>query len=314
MSKDKKKICVYGLGGVGGYLGGMLAHGANQSDNEEYKVYFIARGRHLEAIKNEGLTLVTPSKGSISCHPVKSVEKVNELPVMDYVIVGVKGYDLEEAVANINGIADDNTVVIAPLNGVDIYERIRSKLERGTVLPSCIFVTSSIEAPGVVVHKGGTTKLVLGKDPNNKEYDPKDLHQILKIAGIPYKWVDDALPTIWEKYIMFAPFALVTAYSGKTFGEVMENAELKKLIEEIMEEVVELARAKGIDVKDSLIETYLGNASFYPYETKTSYQRDIESGKGKDEGDLIGGTIIRLGKENGISTSTTEKVYRQAQL
>lgn len=308
MEKTIRKICVYGLGGVGGYLGGMLAHGANQSGNE---VYFVARGRHLEAIKNDGLTLVTPSKGNISCHPTESVEKVNELPIMDYVFVGVKGYDLEEAVDNINEIADDNTVIIAPLNGVDIYERIKSRLEKGIVLPSCIFVTSSIKEPGVVVHKGGTTKLVLGKDPSNKGYDPEDLHRILNTAEIPYKWVDDALPTIWEKYIMFAPFALVTAYSGKTFGEVMENAKLKKLIEEIMEEVVALARAKGIDVKDSLIETYLGNASFYPYETKTSYQRDIESGKGKDEGDLIGGTIIRLGEEFGISTSTTEKVYKQ---
>ncbi len=312
MSKDKKRICVYGLGGVGGYLGGMLAHGSNQSDKEEYEVYFVARGEHLDTIVKDGLTLVTPSKGNISCHPRKSVEKVSELPVMDYVFLCVKGYDLEEAVENINEIADENTVIIAPLNGVDIYERIRSKLEKGIVLPSCIFVTSSIKEPGVVVHKGGTTKLVLGKDPNNKDYIPTDLHQILSNAGIPYELEEDALPTIWEKYIMFAPFALVTAYSGKTFGEVMEDTDLKKLIEEIMEEVVELARAKEIIVKDSLIETYLGNASFYPYETKTSYQRDIESGKGKDEGELIGGTIIRLGKEYGMSTTATEKVYRQA--
>jgi 2-dehydropantoate 2-reductase len=75
---------------------------------------------------------------------------------------------------------------------------------------------------------------------------------------------------------------------------------------------VELAKAKGIPVKDSLVETYLGNAQFYPYETKTSYQRDIESGKGKDEGDLIGGTIIRLGKEYGVSTKETEKIYNES--
>ena len=90
----------------------------------------------------------------------------------------------------------------------------------------------------------------------------------------------------------------------------MEDIKLKELIKGIMEEVVELANAKEIPVKDSIIETYLSNANFYPYETKTSYQRDIESGKGKDEGDLIGGTIIRLGKEYEISTTTTESVYR----
>jgi len=310
VEKVTKKVCVYGLGGVGGYLGGMLAHSANQSKNDNFEVYFIARGKHLEAIKENGLTLMTPSKGSIVCHPVDAVEKVNELPVMDYIFLGVKGYDLEAAVENINEIVDDKTVIIAPLNGVDIYERIKSKLKSGIVLPSCIFVTSSIKEPGVVSHKGGTTMLVLGKDPQQTDYDPKDLHHILSASEVPYRWVEDALPTIWEKYIMFAPFALVTAYSGKTFGEVMEDIKLKGLIKDIMEEVVALAKAKGIPVKDAIIETYLSNASFYPYETKTSYQRDIESEKGKDEGDLIGGTIIRMGKEYGISTATTESVYR----
>jgi len=311
MEKATKKICIYGLGGVGGYLGGMLAHSANRSKNDNHEVYFIARGNHLDSIKENGLTLMTPSKGSIVCHPVDAVEKVNELPAMDYIFLCVKGYDLEEAVEKISEIVDDKTVIIAPLNGVDIYERIKSKLKRGSILPSCIFITSSIEEPGVVFHKGGTTMLVLGKDPHKTDYDPKSLHHILNSSEIPYKWEEDALLTIWEKYIMFAPFALVTAYSGKTFGEVMEDIKMKELIKGIMEEVVEIAKAKGISVKDSIIETYLSNANFYPYETKTSYQRDIESGKGKDEGDLIGGTIIKLGKEYGISTTTTESVYRK---
>lgn len=311
MDKVTKKICIYGLGGVGGYLGGMLANSASQSKNHNHEVYYIARGRHLESIKENGLTLMTPSKGSIICHPVDVVEKVNGLPVMDYIFLCVKGYDLEEAVENISEIADDKTVIIAPLNGVDIYDRIKSKLKSGIILPSCIFITSSLKEPGVVLHKGGTTMLVLGKDPQKNEYDPKDLLLILEDSEIPYKWEEDVHTTIWEKYIMFAPFALVTAYSGKTFGEVMEDIKLKGLIKDIMEEVVALAKAKGVSVKDSIIDTYLSNASFYPYETKTSYQRDIESRKGKDEGDLIGGTIIRLGKENGINTTITEDIYRK---
>jgi 2-dehydropantoate 2-reductase len=310
MEMITKKICIYGLGGVGGYLGGMLAYSASQFENDNHEVYFIARGSHLDSIKENGLTLMTPSKESIVCHPVDAVENVNELPVMDYIFLCVKGYDLEEAVDKINKIVDDKTVIIAPLNGVDIYERIKSKLKSGIILPTCIFVTSSIKEPGVVFHKGGTTMLVLGKDPQKMDYDPKDLHHILSASEIPYRWVEDALPTIWEKYIMFAPFALVTAYYGKTFGEVMEDIKMKELIKGIMEEVTKLAKAKGISVKDSIIETYLSNANFYPYETKTSYQRDIESGKGKDEGDLIGGTIIRLGKEYGISTTKTESIYR----
>jgi 2-dehydropantoate 2-reductase len=306
--KSKKRVCVYGLGGVGGYLGGMLADGAK----DNYEVYFVARGKHLEETNKNGLTLSTPSKGEIQIHPTRAVDNVNDLPEMDYIFLTVKGYDLMEAVEELKKISNENTTIIAPLNGVDIYERIRSRLDRGVVLPSCIFVTSAVKEPGVVVHKGGTTLLVLGDDPQVEDYDPKELLEILRKAEIPYRWEEKPEITIWEKFIMFAPFALVTAYSGKSFGQVMEDVDLKGIIKSIMEEVVELAKAKGIPVKDSLVETYLGNAQFYPYETKTSYQRDIESGKGKDEGDLIGGTIIRLGKEYGVSTKETEKIYNES--
>lgn len=310
MEKVTKKVCIYGLGGVGGYLGGILSHSANQCKNQSHEVYFIARGKHLDTIKESGLKLMTPSKGDLVCRPVAAVESANELPVMDYIFLCVKGYDLEEAIEEINKIVDDKTVIIAPLNGVDIYERIRAKLKTGIILPSCIFISSSIKEPGVVLHKGGTTMLVLGRDPQKVDYEPKELHNMLSVAEIPFTWMEDALPTIWEKYIMFAPFALVTAHLDMTFGQVMEDIKAKELIKGIMEEVVSLAKAKGIPVKPSIIETYLNNASFYPYETKTSYQRDIESGKRKNEGHLIGGTIIRLGKECGISTNITESIYR----
>lgn len=307
MEKMTKKTCVYGLGGIGGYLGGMLAQSAG-SDNE---VYFVARGKHLAAVREKGLTLTTPSRGSVVCHPTQAVEQVDGLPVMDVIFLCVKGYDLEEAVNNLNRIADENTVIIAPLNGVDIYERIKSGLTGGIVLPSCIFITSSIVGPGEVHHKGGTTRLVLGKDPEKTAFVPETLLGLLDEAEIPYQWEEDALPIIWEKFIMFAPFALVTAHTGMTFGQVMEDQETKEKVRAIMEEVVALAGARGIAVKEGIIEQILGNAGFYPYETKTSYQRDVESGKGKDEGDLIGGTILRWGQAHGISTVHTEQVYNK---
>lgn len=307
MKKNIKKVCIYGLGGVGGYLGGLLAHRAEKDDVD---VYFVARGEHLAAVKEKGLTLESPSKGRLVCRPTEASETVAGFPVMDWLFLCVKGYDLEAALESVEPIVGEETVIIAPLNGVDIYERIKARLDRGTVLPSCIFVTAAIQAPGLVHHKGGTTLLVAGRDPQKPEKDWEALKQLMEAAGIPCRWMEDARTVLWEKFIMFAPFALVTAHTGKTFGQIMEEGESKALVKAIMEEVVALAKAEGVPVKDGLVETYLGNAGFYPYETKTSYQRDIESGKGKDEGDLIGGTILRLGKVHGISTANAEKVYR----
>ncbi len=78
-----------------------------------------------------------------------------------------------------------------------------------------------------------------------------------------------------------------------------------------MTEIKNIARKKGIKLQDDIIEKTIEKARTFPKSTKTSYQRDVEITGKKNEGDLFGGTIIRLGKQLSVQTSITEKLYKR---
>lgn len=303
------KICVYGVGGVGGYFGGLMAHNASKHSNKRYEIDFIARGEHLKAIKEKGLLLKMPGNKEIVCQPDMAIENVSELGYADIIFLCVKGYDLPDTLAHISEIVKDDTVIIPILNGADIYERIKENLKKGVVLPSCAYLSSAIEKPGVVTFMGGAGLLITGKDPEYPEFDYNEVNETFKDLGINYKWMDNSFPAVWEKYIFIAAFGLVTAYSNSTIGQVMENPQFKNMTKGIMEEIVSISRASGIELRDTIVEESLNKANSFAYDTKTSYQRDVEQKKAKNEGELFGGTIIRLGEKYSIDTPFTKKVY-----
>jgi 2-dehydropantoate 2-reductase len=88
----------------------------------------------------------------------------------------------------------------------------------------------------------------------------------------------------------------------------MENNELKESVKNIMEEIVEIAEFEGINLSKTIIEDSLEKGNNFPYETTTSYHKDLMNGK-NNEGDIFGGTIIRLAKQYSVKTPVTEKLY-----
>ena len=96
--------------------------------------------------------------------------------------------------------------------------------------------------------------------------------------GISHNWHDNPYPAIWGKYIFITAFSLMTAYSGKTIGAVLAGDKLKSMTENIMKEVVLVGKTKNIDFKQDVVEKTLQKAQNFPYETKTSFQRDMKRG------------------------------------
>jgi 2-dehydropantoate 2-reductase len=307
--RNIKRICVYGVGGVGGFFAGKIVTKLVENQDNNYEVYVVARGEHLQQIKRHGLILKTPGGDTLTCKPDLAVKSLSETPGADLIIVCVKSYDLPAAVRDITDKAADKTVVLPLLNGVDIYERIRETLKTGIVLPACVYLSSVVEGPGVISHKGGNGLVIFGKDPVYPEFVPAWITEFFDYTGVNYTWADNSFPSIWEKYIFIASFALVTAYAGKTIGEVMADPKLTGEVKMIMEEVLSLAELEGIELRKSIVEESLSKANNFAFDTKTSYQRDIEQRNKNNEGDLFGGTIIRLGTKHGIPTRVTERIY-----
>lgn len=308
MSKTIKSVCVYGIGGVGGYFGGRIAHEISKS-NRAIQVYFIGRGEHLKAVQQQGLNLITDKKEEFLCFPNIATENIRHIPTPDLYLLCVKGYDLDNAVASIAKNISADTIILPLLNGVDIYERIRTGLQKAIVSPACVYVSSSIEKPGTIRQKGAEGHIIFGKDPRYLKYSYEYLVEFFNKIGISNIWYDNPYPAIWEKYIFITAFSLMTAYSGKTIGVVLADDKLKRMTENIMKEVVLVGKTKNTNFKQDVVEKTLQKAKDFPYETKTSFQRDYEKGKTRHEGDIFGGTLIRLAKEYNISIPTITDVY-----
>ena len=308
--KNKLNITIIGIGGVGGYFGGRITDSLRRNLNSDYTITFIARGEHLKLIKQNGLILNTSDQQGIICKPDYSSDNFNDIPKPDIIILAVKSYDLENILSKISLIINDNTIILPLLNGVDIYERIRKIIKNGIVLPACAYVSTHIEKSGVVTQTGPVGKLLFGRDPQNPNYFPNSLIEVLKLSKINFQWFEDPYPAIWEKYMFIAAYGIVTASSNKTIGEVFSDFNLKENARQVMVEIFDIARKKGILLFDYIVEDSLNKARYFAHETKTSYQRDIENKGNINEGDLLGQTILKLSAQNGLSAPVTDKLFK----
>jgi 2-dehydropantoate 2-reductase len=308
-----KRTCIFGTGGVGGYYGGKIAEAINREAIPGHEIYFIARGEHLQAIKSQGITVKTPGR-TYSGIPTLATDNIYEIPTPDLILLCVKCYDLDTALKAIKDNIHDQTVILPLLNGIDIYERIRRIIKNGMVLPACVYLGTRIERPGIIDQNGGNGIILTGPDPLLPQYSGDNVRACLKSKGIDLTWNDDPRPALWEKYLFIAAFGLVSAFMEKSLGELMESDELRAMVRSIMAEILAIAEKKVVKLPVDILETSLNKAFNFPYEARTSYQRDIESKRRLNEGDLYGGTIIREGASLGIPTPVTESIYRKIEI
>ena len=301
-------IYIFGVGGVGGYIGSRMVQAAEK--NQGIKVYFIARGAHRDAISKNGLILETGT-GTIVTRPALATDDLTQIPDPDLCILCVKSYDLENACAKLKSKVHTGTVILPILNGVDIYERIRKIIQTGIVLPGCVYMGAHIKEPGVIRHLDNNL-VIYGKDPQYPNKVPGDLIEFL--SGVPemrFQFKADPYSSIWEKYMFVASYALVTAYTRQPIRYVHDHAELRTIVTAIIAEIKAIAERKGFSFSANLAETLTARGGKLQQEAQTSYQRDMAMKNGRNEGDIFGDTILRLGRELNVPTPVTEKIYHE---
>lgn len=306
-----KHIAIIGVGGVGGYFGGKLT--TILENHRDLNIHFIARGKHLEKIKEDGLYLQTQNEGAFHCIPSSVSDRIEDLPPLDICLLAVKAYDLEPVLLRVKDKMKESTVIIPLLNGVDIPQRIRKVIKKGIVYPSCVYVGTRIQSPGVVTQKGGSCKILFGKDEQHPEERPDAFMTLMDEAGINYEWQEQCKVSIWQKYMFIAAYGMVTACTGKTLGEVYRDETLRQVTLGAILEIAEIARREAVGIKDEMIKEALDKANTFPYETKTSFQRDYEKG-GKDERMIFGMAMIHLAEKHQVSIPVIRKLDAGVQM
>ena len=306
---NKKHLVVVGLGGVGGYFGFKI----NQTNETsgKYTVSFVARGETYEKVKDNGLTLLSPEHANPLTHPDIIVQNISEIENPDLVLICVKEYDLENVCKQLLSVINKDTILLPMMNGADIYDRIRTVIPDHTILPTCIYVASHIKERGIVEHKGKAGKMIVGIDSEHFSTPVEWVTDLLKESKIDFDFKDNSLTDIWTKFIFIASFGLVTAKHNSSIGTVCTDEQQKKEATEIMKEIQQIAAKKEIHLQEDIIDKTFEKASTFPFETPTSLQLDIHSGKKDNELELFAGAILKYGAETGVETSFTQKIYTE---
>ena len=265
-----KRIAIVGIGGVGGYLGAMLAHTYPH-------VTLAARGKRLEHIKEHGLTLHSVYSGEITAFP-EHVTTADAIGPQDYIFVCVKNYSLEDVCRQITPFVDDHTVLIPVMNGVDTGERMRNLLKKGTVIDSLIYIVA---------------------------YASPDF-SITQIGNLA---ADNIIAAIWRKYILNCAYNITTARYNRTIGQLREDPETAAQYETLVRESWLVSEAAGAGVPETSINEIIDQFyhKLDPAST-SSLQRDIWAGR-PSELETFSGYLVRKAKELSVPVPLSETMY-----
>lgn len=302
---DITKILVAGIGAVGGFFGGTLAH--HYEDDNEVNIYFLARGEHLKKIQKQGLKVVH-GENSFIAKPTASGSSVEEFGIMDFVLISSKSYDLENVIDKIGPCINKNTIIIPLLNGVDSRDRIQNKLPNNLVLDGCVYIISRLKEPGLVLNSGNIQKLFFGGNThlNNRL---TSFEKVLSNAGIEATYSNNISTVIWEKFIFVSSIATATSYFNQCLGKVLENEKMRASLTLLIQEVSLLASAKNIQIDNHIVQKSLEKMESLPYETTSSLHSDIIKGSPNNELFSLCGFIVEESSKFSIFTPTYHTFY-----
>lgn len=271
----KTRIGILGLGGVGGYFGGLLAKAYAGSDTVE--VVFIARGKAMEVIAESGLKICT-DEGETTVFPsvVSNVPEV--IGKLDFLICATKTYDIEESLESISKCITKNTVFLPLYNGVDATERISTMFPDNEVLQGCVYIVSMITSPGVIKKIGVYEKLFFGSD-SASIYKMKALQTIFENAKIESYLVENIEDTVWEKFVFISSLASATSYLNQNIGEILESAAGRNLYVSLLNEITMIAAVKGLNLPNDIVMQTIIKLEKSPREATSSMHRDLLAGR-----------------------------------
>lgn len=294
------KILIMGTGGVGGYYGGLLAQQGNE-------VTFISRGAHLYAIRHEGLK-VKSVHGDFHVFPANATEDPAKVEPVDLVLFCVKTYSTDESTEAIRPVVGPETVVLSLQNGVDAAERIGKIVGDAHVIGGATWLSSAVEAPGVIRQISEFRRIVFGELVGGRSERIQSIFEVLNSTGIDVEISENIQKILWTKFVFISAASAFGSLTRLPMGEYRSIPETRRLITGIMQEVEALARAQGILPDPEVVQKSLEFMDNSAPHIKPSMQLDVESGHRTELESMIG-VIGRKGRELGIPTPVADFVY-----
>lgn len=294
------RIAVFGTGGVGGYFGGRLARAGED-------VHFIARGEHLRAIQTGGLR-VDSILGDFIVEPAQASDDPSQVGVVDVVILGVKAWDVPNAAQAMRPMVGNQTFVVPLENGVDAPEQLASVLGKEHVMGGLCQISAFIAGPGHIRHVGIEPFVAFGELDGRPSQRAEGLLQVLEAAGVKAAIPPDIQVSMWEKFLFIATVSGLGAVTRAPADIYRSLPETRQMLIAAFEEIVALARARGVMLPEDTVEKRLAFVDNLPDGLLASMQRDILEGK-PSELSSQNGAVVRMGAELGVPTPVHAFIY-----
>jgi 2-dehydropantoate 2-reductase len=294
------KILIMGTGGVGGYYGGLLARQGND-------VTFIARGAHLYAIRHEGLK-VKSIHGDFIISPANAREDPARVGPVDLILFSVKTYHTDEAAEAIRPAVGARTAVLSLQNGIDAAERIGKVIGMENVLGGATWLSSAVEAPGVIKQVSQFRRIVFGEMDGSLSTRIESIYEVLKKTGVTVEISENILKLLWTKFVFISSASSLGSLTRLPMGDYRSVPETRAMITNLMREVEALARAQGIVLDEDVVQNSLKFMDDAAPHIKASMQLDVEGSRRTEIESMIG-VIGRKGRELGLPTPVADFVY-----
>lgn len=293
------RIIVMGAGGVGGYFGARLAQAGSD-------VAFIARGRHLAAIREKGLS-VRSALGDMTLK-VEASDDPASVGIADVVLFAVKLWDTEAAAAQLRPVIGESTLVIPFQNGVDSIARISAVLGARHVAGGTAQIAAVIGEPGTIVHTGALSALRFGATHAQQPPLLQAFAEHCARAGFDSELVEDIELALWQKFVFLASFAGITCMTRQPIGPILADADLRATFAAAFREVWALGRARGVNLADDLVEKLLALADSLPAHMRSSMLHDLQAGH-RLEAPWLSGHVVRMAGEAGLAAPVHATMY-----
>lgn len=290
-----------GSGGVGGFFGGRLAKSGCE-------VTFIARGAHLHAMRDRGLTIESAAQGDLHLPSVRATDDPASVGPVDLVILSVKLWDTEAAARAIAPMVGPNTGVLSLQNGVmkdDILRRVHPAAQ---VMGGVAYVATTVARPGVIHQTGTMQRIVVGEYDGQPSERARRLHEALLASGVTAELSPDVRRSLWEKYVFLVGLSGTTATTRLPLGAVREHPRTRAFLLDLMQETVAVGRAHGVALPEDYALQRLAFADTLPYDMTSSMHHDLQRGNPLEVEWLSGG-VVQLGAAKGIATPVNRGVW-----
>src|SRR6266576_3983666 len=293
------RVIVLGAGAIGAYYGGQLSRAG-------HNVTLYARGEHLSVIREHGLEIRTP-EGS-STVELSATDRVNELGAADFAILGVKSYSLDSIAPVVRQVAQDGATILPFLNGVETTDRlVELGVPRAALLGGVTRISVARVKLGVVERRGAFQSVIIGELDGQSTDRVNRIAFAFREAGIDARASEQIVVDLWEKFVFIAALAASCGLARSPVGPLRQKPLGRRLLLRAVQEVVDVASARGITLAEDETARVLGAIDGLPPGTKPSFLLDLEAG-GPNELEILSGAVSRYADALGVQTPVHDTV------